>query len=88
MYLDQKFFLFSNNKLIVDSIKISYKDLTDYNIMFLFILNILSYDIWFYFCHRLLHTSYIYKYHQKHHTIKEPNWFDTYYASMVENCIL
>jgi len=56
--------------------------------MFLFILNILSYDIWFYFCHRLLHTSYIYKYHQKHHTIKEPNWFDTYYASMVENCIL
>ena len=56
--------------------------------MYLFILSIVSYDIWFYFCHRLLHTNYLYKYHKKHHIIKTPKWYDTYYASTIENSIL
>jgi Delta7-sterol 5-desaturase len=56
--------------------------------MLLFILNIISYDIWFYMFHRILHTSYLYKYHLKHHTIKNPHWYDTYYATIFENSIL
>lgn len=55
--------------------------------MFLFLLNILCYDLWFYCFHRLLHTKKLYKYHKKHHENVEPNWQDTYHASLLENVI-
>lgn len=55
--------------------------------MYLFLLNILSYDLWFYFFHRVLHTKEFYKYHKKHHENVEPEWLDTYNASFVENLV-
>jgi len=49
------------------------------------ILSILSYDIWFYISHLLLHTKYLYKYiHYKHHTIKNPTFLDTYVGHHLE----
>ena len=55
--------------------------------MYLFLLNILCYDLWFYCFHRLLHTKQLFKYHKKHHENREPEWYDTYYSSFLENII-
>ena len=54
--------------------------------MYLFFLNILCYDLWFYCFHRLLHTKQLFKY-QKNITKIESEWYDTYYASFLENII-
>ena len=44
--------------------------------MLIIIASILSYDIWFYSIHRLMHTKHLYPYHQKSHNYKEPRWDD------------
>lgn len=50
--------------------------------------SILSYDIWFYFTHRLLHHPILYSYHKKHHTKFFPTWRDTFHADKLENSIM
>jgi sterol desaturase/sphingolipid hydroxylase (fatty acid hydroxylase superfamily) len=47
--------------------------------MIIFGLLIISYDIWFYISHLILHTKYLYKYHKEHHKNKTKLIFtDTY----------
>jgi sterol desaturase/sphingolipid hydroxylase (fatty acid hydroxylase superfamily) len=41
-------------------------------------------DIFFYFTHYLLHTKYLYKFHKKHHEIKEPIGMTALYAHIVD----
>ena len=38
----------------------------------------------FYFCHRLLHTKLLYKYHKKHHEITVPIGISAIYSSVIE----
>jgi sterol desaturase/sphingolipid hydroxylase (fatty acid hydroxylase superfamily) len=47
------------------------------------IISILSYDIWFYISHILLHKS-LYKYHHEHHTNLAPTYLDTYVGHVLE----
>lgn len=47
--------------------------------------SILSYDIWFYVSHVLLHSPSLYKYHKQHHVHVHPTWPDTFDADPVEN---
>ena len=49
------------------------------------LLSILSYDIWFYISHILLHTPYLYKYHKQHHEKIEPMFLDTYHGHLFES---
>ena len=49
------------------------------------LLSILSYDIWFYISHVLLHAPPFYTYHKQHHRAIKPIFTDVYDASLVEN---
>ena len=51
------------------------------------LLFIVSYDLWNYFIHRLLHTKYLYVYHKLHHATLETKWQDTFRASLLENSV-
>jgi len=46
---------------------------------------IISYDIWFYLSHIILHDKSLYKFHKLHHVAVKPIWLDTMKASTVEN---
>ena len=54
--------------------------------MFIFSLlfHFVSYDIWFYISHVLLHSPYLYKYHKQHHTKIVPTFLDTYLGHVIE----
>jgi len=47
-------------------------------------ISILTYDIWFYISHVMLHSKYLYKYHSIHHSKVIPTWRDTYLAHPLE----
>ena len=51
------------------------------------LLSILSYDIWFYISHLILHMPAFYVYHKQHHRAVRPTFIDTYDASHVENVL-
>lgn len=46
--------------------------------------SILSYDIWFYISHILLHTGIGYTYHKEHHSKSIPTFLDTYVGHILE----
>jgi sterol desaturase/sphingolipid hydroxylase (fatty acid hydroxylase superfamily) len=48
------------------------------------LLSIISYDIWFYISHILLHTKLLYKIHKKHHIKIIPTFLDTYIGHVLE----
>jgi len=48
------------------------------------VISVITYDIWFYISHVLLH-KYLYKIHRIHHTVEEPKWQDTYVAHWFES---
>jgi len=45
--------------------------------------SIISYDIWFYISHIILHTH-LYHFHKEHHYKPVPNFLDTYAGHMIE----
>jgi sterol desaturase/sphingolipid hydroxylase (fatty acid hydroxylase superfamily) len=47
-------------------------------------MSILSYDIWFYFSHVMLHHKRLYKYHKEHHSKLIPTFLDTYLGNILE----
>lgn len=47
------------------------------------IASVISYDIWFYISHIILHR-YLYKYHKEHHYKIVPNFLDTYVGHRLE----
>tara|TARA_Y100000817_G_C16853924_1_gene543241 strand:+ start:1428 stop:1832 length:405 start_codon:yes stop_codon:yes gene_type:complete len=48
-------------------------------------LTVISYDIWFYFMHRLFHTKLLYKYHKKHHEYVISKREAATYGTLVDN---
>jgi sterol desaturase/sphingolipid hydroxylase (fatty acid hydroxylase superfamily) len=46
--------------------------------------SIISYDVWFYISHVLLHTRTGYPIHKEHHTKPEPKFLDTYVGHSLE----
>jgi sterol desaturase/sphingolipid hydroxylase (fatty acid hydroxylase superfamily) len=46
--------------------------------------SILSYDIWFYISHVILHTRSVYPIHKEHHTMTHPTVLDTYKGHFLE----
>jgi lathosterol oxidase len=48
------------------------------------IASVISYDIWFYISHVLLHSKYLYKYHKEHHYKIVPQFLDTYAGHRLE----
>jgi len=48
------------------------------------IVSVISYDIWFYISHVLLHTQPLYKYHKEHHSKIVPEYYDTYVGHILE----
>jgi sterol desaturase/sphingolipid hydroxylase (fatty acid hydroxylase superfamily) len=50
----------------------------------LILLSILSYDVWFYISHLLLHSKLLYKYHSIHHSKDNPRFMDTYLGHPLE----
>lgn len=49
---------------------------------------IVSYDIWFYYFHRLLHTKWFYVYHKRHHEyVKNVSAKATFHADLFENLL-
>jgi sterol desaturase/sphingolipid hydroxylase (fatty acid hydroxylase superfamily) len=55
------------------------------------IISIISYDIWFYISHLILHTKYFYKYHREHHKNKinlvftdtyVGHWFESFFQGL------
>lgn len=48
------------------------------------IVSVISYDIWFYISHVLLHTQLFYKYHKEHHLKIVPEYYDTYVGHILE----
>jgi len=48
------------------------------------IFSIISYDIWFYVSHILLHHPSFYKYHKEHHLNISPTYLDTYVGHPLE----
>jgi len=57
----------------------------NYVIMLHIVCSIISYDIWFYISHVLLHSQWMYKFHSEHHTKPIPTFLDTYVAHIVES---
>lgn len=57
--------------------------------MILFFLCIISYDIWFYFSHIILHKKEYYIYHKRHHSIdyKVIRYYNTLESDIIENII-
>ena len=49
------------------------------------ICSVISYDIWFYLSHIMLHHNILYKYHKDHHYKIVPNYLDTYVAHILES---
>ena len=47
------------------------------------VISIISYDIWFYISHVILHDR-LYRFHKLHHTKPVPTYEDTYLADTVE----
>jgi sterol desaturase/sphingolipid hydroxylase (fatty acid hydroxylase superfamily) len=47
-------------------------------------LSVISYDIWFYISHVILHNN-LYIYHKDHHYKLVPNYIDTYVAHVIES---
>lgn len=45
---------------------------------------IFSYDVWFYLSHIMLHTRYLWKYHQQHHSSKALNYKEAYNSDVFE----
>ena len=48
------------------------------------VVSIVSYDIWFYISHVILHSRIMYHFHKLHHTKPVPTYEDTYLADTVE----
>jgi sterol desaturase/sphingolipid hydroxylase (fatty acid hydroxylase superfamily) len=46
--------------------------------------SIISYDIWFYLSHVLLHSKSLYKFHKEHHKKIYPKFLDTYTGHFLE----
>jgi sterol desaturase/sphingolipid hydroxylase (fatty acid hydroxylase superfamily) len=55
--------------------------------MLLFLFHIISYDVWFYLTHLLLHSKSFYWIHKKHHEKANPIFLDTYYDHWLESPI-
>lgn len=55
--------------------------------MLLFFLHILSYDLWFYMTHLMLHTELLYWIHKRHHEKADPMFLDTYHDHILETPI-
>ena len=53
--------------------------------MYEILVSILSYDIWFYISHILLHKPQIYYIHAEHHTKPVPMFLDTYIGHVLES---
>jgi lathosterol oxidase len=53
----------------------------------LILLSLLSYDIWFYISHIILHSKIMYKYHSIHHSKTSPTYIDTYIGHPIEDII-
>ena len=53
--------------------------------MFLILLHIFSYDVWFYFSHRMLHHPLLWRFHKLHHTKKDPIFYEAYVGHPVEH---
>ena len=53
--------------------------------MFPIFIFILSYDLWFYISHLMLHHKSLYKYHKEHHIAVYPTWSDTQKGSTFES---
>jgi len=56
-----------------------------YDRMIYVLASILSYDIWFYISHLILHTRSVYKYHKEHHQYVNPHFLDAYKGHIVES---
>lgn len=56
-------------------------------ILFEILLVIISYDVHFYYFHRLLHTRWLYPYHKKHHEHIETRLETTWHADFFENTV-
>jgi len=52
--------------------------------MLFFLTTVLSYDIWFYASHLLLHTRLLYPIHSIHHQNENPTFLDTYHGHWFE----
>jgi len=52
--------------------------------MIYFCIYVISYDIWYYFIHRLLHTRYFYYIHKIHHKHIQPKYNDYYSIDILE----
>lgn len=52
--------------------------------MLLVIVSIITYDIWFYISHVILHHHKVYKYHKQHHEKPIPQFLDKYVAHWIE----
>jgi lathosterol oxidase len=48
------------------------------------VVSIISYDVWFYISHVILHSRFMYHFHKLHHTKPVPTYEDTYLAHSVE----
>ena len=48
------------------------------------VVSIISYDIWFYISHIMLHSQVLNKYHHVHHVSQDPTWIDTYVSHWAE----
>jgi sterol desaturase/sphingolipid hydroxylase (fatty acid hydroxylase superfamily) len=55
--------------------------------MLLFLFHILSYDLWFYMTHALLHTKPLYWIHKKHHEKPHPIFSDAYHDHPLDSSI-
>ena len=53
--------------------------------MLLVILSIITYDIWFYISHVILHHRAAYKYHKQHHEKRNPKFLDVYHGHWLES---
>ena len=49
------------------------------------LVSVLSYDIWFYISHILLHSQFLYKFHKEHHKKESPMFLDTYAGHFIES---